>query len=217
MPRTYSRAEWGARSAAAADPLDPAEVVGIAIHWPAMREPLETFESVAAALRSWQRMHMDDRGYRDIAYQVAVDQQGNRYELRGLHGVSAANGDTIPNRRYGAVLAVLAPGERPSEAMVEALRVVVAYHRAIFPGSRQVVGHQDVRPEPTACPGPILEAMVKAHVFEPPVPEPERPSTKATRDQITQAVKKAKEDGLPRWARRGLQRVRRNLKAWEQR
>lgn len=161
-----TRAQWGAKTTASADPLAAAEVVGIAIHWPAMVKPLRGVPAVAAALRSWQSFHMS-KGWRDIAYQVAVDQDGNRYELRGLDGVSAANGDTETNRRYGAVLAVLAPGEAPTPAMLEELRRVVADHRGLFPKSTRIVGHQDIRPEPTACPGPLMEAIVNSGLLEP--------------------------------------------------
>ena len=55
MP-TVSRSEWGARPAALAVPLNPPEVVGIAIHWPAMREPIRGRESVDAAI-----LFADDR------------------------------------------------------------------------------------------------------------------------------------------------------------
>lgn len=161
-----TRAEWGADPAAAAAPLDPARVVGIAVHWPAMREPLRGVAAVSAALRGWQDYHMG-KGWRDIAYQVAADQAGNRYILRGLAGQSAANGDEDVNERYGAVLAVLAPGEQPTPAMLRELRAVVEDHRGLFPASRQVVGHNDIRPEPTACPGPILQGLIDDGSLEP--------------------------------------------------
>lgn len=161
-----SRAQWGAHSTAKAEPLDGTKVVGIAVHWPGMTSPISGIPAVSSALRLWQTYHLS-RGYRDIAYQVAVDQDGNRYELRGLDGRSGANGDADVNVRYGAVLVVLGPGEQPSEAMLSELRSVVADHRGLFPKSTQVVGHQDVRPEPTTCPGPIMEALIKAGALEP--------------------------------------------------
>lgn len=163
---TITREAWGAAPAAKADPLTASRVIGLAFHWPAMSKPLRGIAAVSAALRDWQRYHMG-KGWRDIAYQVAIDQDGNRYILRGLDGVSAANGDTIPNETYGAVLLVLAPGEKPSPAMVAEIKRVVADHRRLFPKSKLLVGHSQIRPEPTACPGPIVMALLKAGAFEP--------------------------------------------------
>lgn len=171
MP-TITRAQWGAKPTPAADPLSALEVVGIAVHWPAMTQSLRGVPAVSAALRSWQSYHLS-KGWRDIAYQVAVDQDGNRYDLRGLDGQSAANGDQDVNRRYGAVLAVLAPGEAPTPAMLDELRRVVADHRRLFPKSTRIVGHQDIRPEPTACPGPLMEAIVNSGLLEPQDPKRE--------------------------------------------
>ena len=106
----FSRNDWGARpSRGGPGALLPARVLGIAVHWPAMSTPLRGFEAVAAALRGWQSFHLDGRGWSDIAYQVAVDQDGNRYELRGLANQSGANGDTAMNQQYGALLLIVGP------------------------------------------------------------------------------------------------------------
>lgn len=164
---TISRAQWGARPAAKAEPLDATLVVGLAVHWPAMSSPRRGVAVVSKGLRGWQAYHMDDKGWRDIAYQVAVDQDGNRYILRGLDGQSGANGDEDVNRRYGAVLVVLAPGERPTDAMLAELRNVVRDHRRLFPRSHLVVGHVDIRPEPTECPGTIMLSLIEDGSLEP--------------------------------------------------
>lgn len=165
-----SRAQWGARPAAKADPLDATRVVGLAFHWPGFEDAGQAIRgvaSVAAALRSWQRMHMDDKHWRDIAYQVAIDQDGNRYELRGLDGQSAANGDQDVNETFGAALLVLAPGEQPSDAMIREAQNVVRDHRALFPRSEVLVGHQEIRPEPTSCPGALVMRLLHDGAFEP--------------------------------------------------
>ena len=164
---TISRAKWGARSAPAAIPLDATQVIGLAFHWPAMKSPLRGVAVVSAALRNWQTYHMDTHGWRDIGYQVAVDQDGNRYILRGLDGQSGANGDEDVNRRYGAVLLVLAPGEQPTDAMLREIHAVVRDQRRLFPKSKLLVGHNDVRPEATACPGPAVTRLLSEGAFEP--------------------------------------------------
>lgn len=165
---TYSRADWGARAARSGPgPLTADQVEGIALHWPAMADPLGSVAAVKTALRGWQNYHMDGQGWSDIGYQVAVDQAGNRYELRGLQTQSGANGGTDVNERFGAALLILAPGEEPTTAMLAEVRRVIADHRRLFPQSTRVVGHSDIRPEPTACPGPAVSRGIRAGVFNP--------------------------------------------------
>lgn len=168
---TFTRAQWGARPARSGPgPLAARDVVGLVFHWPAMTSPLRGFDEIAAALRGWQDFHMG-KGWSDIAYQVAVDQDGNRWILRGLDTQSAANGDQDVNDEYGAVLLILAPGEQPSSKMIREVRRVVVDHRKLFPRSDELLGHNEVRPEPTACPGPIVQAHLEQGTFEP-VPAP---------------------------------------------
>lgn len=163
-----TRAEWGARKRRHhPGRLVAGDVVGIALHWPAMSGRVHTFAGAVASLRAWQNYHMDTHGWSDIAYQEAVDQLGNVYVLRGLKNRSAANGDTVVNSTHGALLLIVGPGEEPSAAMVAAVRRRIARHRDLFPGSRRIVGHQDVRPEPTTCPGPAVMAAIERGAFEP--------------------------------------------------
>lgn len=164
----FSRRQWGARRRRHhPGRLDPDQVVGIALHWPAMGSPLEGIPQVMAALRDWQDLHMDSpsRGWSDIAYQEAVDQWGNYYALRGLRNRPAANGTTLTNGTHGAILLILAYGERPSPAMVETVRRRIRRHRELFPRSRFIHGHGDLKS--TSCPGPIVAGMIDDGRFEP--------------------------------------------------
>lgn len=164
----YTRKEWGARPARPGPGLlTPSRVRGIALHWPATDTRLDTVTEVKAALRSWQAFHMDTNGWSDIAYQRAVDQRGNVYQLRGLRHQSGANGDTDVNEAYGALLLVVAAGERPTDALIAAVRSQVGRFRARFPNATRIVGHQDIRPEPTACPGPAVMGLIHAGRFRP--------------------------------------------------
>lgn len=163
----YSRKDWGARPPEARYRLDPEQVEGVALHWPGMSTMKHTPAEVQSLLRSIQRDHMDVRGWSDIAYQEAFAQDGSRYQLRGIRHRSGANGDEDVNERFGAFLLVLAIGEKPSPAMIAQVRLRVLRFRHVFRGALRVVGHQDVRPEPTACPGPIVEDMIRRRLFEP--------------------------------------------------
>lgn len=161
------RWQWGARKRKRhPGTLDPKEVIGIAFHWPGMAKPIHRKRDVMAALRSWQNLHMDDRQWSDIAYQIAIDQKGRRYRLRGMRNRSAANGNTELNLRYGAFLFILAPGEAPTPAMVNAGRKAVQSFRRKFPLAKTIVGHGDIRPNGTTCPGPILSADIHGGLFE---------------------------------------------------
>lgn len=205
MSSFVSRDEWGARAPRPGPGLlDPTEVVGLAVHWPAIASPVHGKRAVKAALRGWQDFHMDVRGWSDIAYQRVIDIDGNRYQGRGLGVQSGANGDEDVNDTYGALLLVLAPGEEPSPAMMRAARSEVRRHRLLFPGSRYIKGHSDIRPEPTACPGPILTRYIRLRLFEPPKPW----SPVVLRRRVTRALAEAEEapDKTP-----GIDAVRRRL------
>lgn len=188
MPEFVNRSEWGARaSKGGPGGLTRDRVEGVALHWPAWRSPLKTRAAVESALRSWQRYHMDTLGWSDIGYQEAVDQEGNVYRLRGLRNQSGANGGSDVNERFGAILLVLAPGEEPSKAMVAAVRRRIGVHRDHFPKSTRIVGHQDVRPEPTACPGPAVMRMIGQGTFEPTVAEPPPSRVERAREHMGDA------------------------------
>lgn len=171
--RYITRREWGARPPASSGPgaLDEDQVEGIALHWPGLeRGTIHGVDAVSAALRSWQRSHIDDKGWSDIAYQEAFDQEGNVYALRGLQTQSGANGDQDVNERFGALLLVLGPGEAPSGPMIAAVRHRIEVFDSHFAGSRRIVGHRDIRPEPTACPGDLVTGLIRRDVFRAPQP-----------------------------------------------
>lgn len=163
----YPRLEWGARRSNGSTKLIASEVKGVALHWPGMAKPVRGVAKVKAALRGWQNYHMDGHEWSDIAYNCAVDQDGNRYQLRGPTARSAANGGTSVNRQYLAVLLILAPGEKPTPAMVAGVRKVMRDWRRRYPNlARRPVGHGDIRPGGTTCPGPAVVAAIKAGSFD---------------------------------------------------
>lgn len=165
---TYRRKAWGARKARPGGwRINPLEVTGVVLHWPGMDKPLRTVTSVKAALRGWQTYHMDGRGWSDIAYTHAIDQQGNRYRLRGAAKRSAANGDTALNRRYLAILLVVAPGEEPTPAMIKATQKLIRSYRRRYWRCREILGHGQVRSGGTACPGPEVMHLLNMDAFKP--------------------------------------------------
>ncbi|RZU12286.1 N-acetylmuramoyl-L-alanine amidase [Kribbella rubisoli] len=170
MVNYLPRSAWNARPPKdGPGNLTVSRVEGAVIHWPGTgsTKVIHTQAAVASALRGWQDYHMDSRGWSDIAYQVAVDQSGRAWTLRGLRTQSGANGDNDVNERYGAILLVLVTGEQPSAAMKATTRAVIADFRRLYPRGTAIRPHSAVRPEPTDCPGDPARAAIARGEFTP--------------------------------------------------
>lgn len=158
------RSAWTDTASRAPAQLVASRVAGIAVHWDGDPVPANVYagdeKAVAAFLEGIRRFHVNGRGWSDIAYQWAVDTAGRRWHLRGWLNQSAANGDVGPNQRYGAVVALLGTGQKVTPQLVDGLRDAIADFRDTYPHATKVVTHNDVRPEPTACPGPELTRLV---------------------------------------------------------
>lgn len=167
-----SRAEWGARPPEGRRLLVPSEVENVAIHWPGSSGIIDArgdigFRRICSALRGWQNYHMDGRGWSDIAYQVAVDNVGRPYDLRGIRVQSGANGNQDVNERFGAILVILGPGERPTEAMCNTVGAVMTDYRKVFSRvPRRPTKHSSVRPAGTTCPGPFATEAIAGGDFD---------------------------------------------------
>lgn len=144
-------------------PLDPAKVEGTCYHWPGTTSTIGDAgrERTADRLEGYRSYHTAKppvgRGWSDIAYSLGVDQGGRAWSLRGIEHKSAANGTSELNDRFVAVLLLVGPGEQPSPAMLDTarwLRTEVILRR--FPRATRVVGHGQVRPAGTDCPGPAV-------------------------------------------------------------
>ncbi|RZT26928.1 hypothetical protein EV649_0676 [Kribbella sp. VKM Ac-2569] len=170
MVEYLPRSAWNARPPnGGPGNLTVSRVEGAVIHWPGTGSTsvIHSQAAVASALRGWQDYHMDTRGWSDIAYQIAVDQAGRAWTLRGLRTQSGANGGTDVNERYGAILLILVTGEQPSAAMKATTRGVIADFRRIYPRGTAIRPHSAVRPEPTDCPGDPARAAIARGEFTP--------------------------------------------------
>jgi peptidoglycan hydrolase-like protein with peptidoglycan-binding domain len=165
MTQELPRSAWTTVGPRGRVALVPSRVKGYAVHWPGTTAPIGDpgQGAIARRLDGYRRFHQQDRGWLDIAYQVAFDQAGRAWELRGITIESGANGNGTLNKNYGAVLLLLGPGEEPSEAMLAAL---ADWHRtrwlATSPHATEVVRHGDIRPAGTDCPGPIVRALIRS-------------------------------------------------------
>jgi N-acetylmuramoyl-L-alanine amidase len=112
-------------------------------------------------LRKDQLYHQDQKGWIDIAYHVAVDRNGNLYELRdtGLAGDTATDYDTTGH------FLVLCEGdfdqEAVSEAQLHATALAFAWAAQNFGiKSDTLAGHRDFAQ--TSCPGANLYAHLSS-------------------------------------------------------
>lgn len=171
MSAVRKRSSWTDKRPASPALLVPEHVDGLAVHWdgpPVGRGVLAGDpDAVATFLRSVLRFHTVTRGWSDIAYQWAVDNAGTRWELRGWRRQSAANGDQAVNRRFGAVLAIVGQGQLATPELLDGLRAAVVDFRSVYPSATRIVTHNDVRPDPTACPGPQLTRLVHGGQLDP--------------------------------------------------
>ena len=65
----------------------------VVVHWGGATVPPVTKAGERSLLRGWQRFHINSRGWRDIAYNYAVGNSGERYRLRGWNPSGATSGD----------------------------------------------------------------------------------------------------------------------------
>ena len=169
-PTLLPRSSWTAHGPARPLTVIPASLVaGIACHWPGTTGPIGDSGQAASTrrLEGYRSFHTAPppvgRGWNDIAYSFAIDQGGRVFDLRGIRHMSAANGTYTLNERWLACLFLIGPGEQPTRAALDAFVWFRTTHvLTAYPKATRVLGHQDVRPDPTACPGPLLEAHIRA-------------------------------------------------------
>lgn len=148
-------------------PIVAGDLRGVAVHYTGSTAKMGTTATLALSakrLEAERVFHVNDRGWSDIAYSYAIDQEGRVFELRGLDYRCAANGDQEKNQHYHAVTILIGQGDKPTPAAVEAFvdwRNDVFLKR--FPHATAVVGHRDLFG--TDCPGDPAYALVKNGTF----------------------------------------------------
>lgn len=165
MTVIHKRSEWGARAAKYVSALVPSKVKYIAIHWPGSVGKLPV-EQIVKQLQGWQDWHMDGRKWSDIAYNEAVDQNGEVWTLRGDNkdgSVKNMGGEVY------SILAVYGSLDTMSDAMKRTIKERVAVAQKKYPNAK-VVGHRELRS--TDCPGDVAYKWLKAGMPVDTVPVP---------------------------------------------
>lgn len=178
----HNRTAWKARKPKGVTKLVPADVKFVAVHWPGSEGHLPV-EDVAAQLRGWQDFHMDDRGWRDIAYNEAVDQNGDVWMLRGPNADGSVK--DMGGEVY-SILAVYGVPDTPSQAMLATIKERVALAQKTYTKAK-VVGHRDLKS--TDCPGDkvydwLQHGMPLEGTTPEPDPEPDPEPEPAGRDDL---------------------------------
>lgn len=153
-----SRDSWGARPARPGG--KPHTITRMTIHHSAVALPDN--RQIAARLRQHQRYHMDDKGWVDIAYHVAVDRRGNIFQLRN----TAIAGDTATDYDTTGHFLVLCEGNFDEEAVTEAqlngAALVCAWATKQFGIGVDTLGSHREMTSATDCPGTTLQARVSS-------------------------------------------------------
>lgn len=153
----HPRGDWTS-TAPSGSSFDDRLLRGVAIHWQGVY--VDPAKPTAEVLRADRAYHVS-KGWGDIAYNLAVDLRGDVWIARGLEVRSTANGSAEANREWGAIVFLLGPGQVPTPAMEEGGRTAVWLWRNAHPRAGGIATHNDVRPQPTQCPGAELTAMVR--------------------------------------------------------
>lgn len=159
------RADWlGIAKAAPVLAENPERVqTEIYIHYPGQGAAIGAASEASTTnrLKGYYRTHVAGE-YTDIAYNLAVDQSGNVWELRGVDRQSGANGGTTSNRRGQSILVLIGNNEAPSSAALAGIEDAIKRVRAVHPTATKVLGHQQSPDAKTECPGASLMALIRA-------------------------------------------------------
>jgi len=123
---------------------------------------------VIGCLRGWQDWHMDGRGWTDIAYNEAVDQNGDVWILRGDYKDGATK--NYGGRTY-SILAILGTDDTPTDAQLATLRQRAELHRGRAAAGCDVLGHRDLI-HGTECPGELVYRWIHGGMPVTPSPPP---------------------------------------------
>lgn len=165
-----TRAQWGA--------IPPARPVGTAsfrkgagIHHGGPPPAIRSHDDCYTTVRAYQKFHIRDRGWADIAYSFLPCQHGYAFEGRGWWGRVAAHDDGNPadgneNTDYRAFCWLGGAGQEPTTDAIDAFRALVAEGRRLGAGAA-IEPHTRLQPGHTECPGRPLVLAIDRGDLEP--------------------------------------------------
>jgi hypothetical protein len=164
-----SRSAWGARPRGATPSTHPiGSTFGSTLHWEGPHMGSFPHGECDNKVRSIEAFHRDTRDWADIAYNALVCPHGWTYEGRGLHTMSAANGNTEDNGAWYAICYLGGEGDPfTADAKIGFIEAVQWMRSEGGAGSR-VNGHRDHKS--TACPGDAIYRWLQTANFSPSKP-----------------------------------------------
>jgi len=146
--RFVSRLEWGARfPTKVLIPLRPERVKGVVVHHSGVEDGPDGLDAV----RSFERYHMDTRGWDAVGYNWLVDRRGGIFEGRGPFRGAATRGW---NSRSESVCYTGWGFQEVPTVALSAINTVIADIQARYGHGLWVKGHRDL--SSSTCPGDWL-------------------------------------------------------------
>ena len=105
-----------------------------------------------------QKLHMERRGYADVAYHYLIGFEGQLYVGRDVH-VRGAHTAGFNTGTVGACLLGNFQNQQPAAAQLDTLRILAA-NLAATVGIGYLASHRDFLPSETACPGEHLQPLL---------------------------------------------------------
>ncbi|KAL6261557.1 hypothetical protein P5V15_006644 [Pogonomyrmex californicus] len=185
-PRIVSRKEWKARERLNFKIKPELPVPYVVIHHGGIRNYCRDQETCSAIVRSYQNLHMDDRGWWDIGYSFLIGEDGNVYEGRGWD-FTGAHAPGYNNQSIGICVIGHFSDFLPNEAALKSLNELIACGVSLgkIRDKYNVIGHRQARN--TECPGESFYKYVKTLPGWTANPIPEIRSTTTTRKPMMQS------------------------------
>lgn len=171
-PSIVSRSEWGARPINLKAPEEfglfdsQTNPEGILYYPSDLQTVLNTIVIHHSAFAfagpvEIQGLHMERRGYADVAYHFVIDSDGTIYEGREI-GIRGAHVQGFNTGSIGIVLLGNFNETKPTQSQLDSLGELADYLRDTY-GIRYLAGHKDYpnqSPDGTECPGDSLYPLL---------------------------------------------------------
>ncbi|KAF7380689.1 hypothetical protein HZH68_016554 [Vespula germanica] len=187
-PRIVTREEWKARKPLGEQQLERTPTPYVVIHHGGIRQYCYDQEACSKIVRSYQNLHIDDRGWFDLGYNFVIGEDGNVYEGRGWNKVGAHapgyNFQSIGICIIGDFMDFL-----PNDAALRALNSLISCGISLgkIHHDYNVIGHRQARS--TLCPGDTFYkyVMTLPHWTSHPIPDRVQITTEAP-SQVSKGI-----------------------------
>lgn len=136
----------------------PGKVQGVALHHGASATPTN-HSGCISSWRAYQRLHMVDRGWKDIAYSMGVCNHGYAFDGRGAGIEVGSNGGPSSNTTYYSIC-FIGDGRDANELAKNAFEWCIQHLRTQGGAGKRVRPHSDF--ESTSCPLDVIRNFARS-------------------------------------------------------